>query len=85
MLDYFASEHCKGCRNEQCRMFKTCGVRGCHQEKEMDFCYQCEEFPCDKTNFDENLYKSWVLINEKIKKTDIEQYYEKTRTRPRYV
>jgi len=85
MLDYFASEHCKGCRNEQCRMFKTCGVRSCHQEKEIDFCYQCEEFPCNRTNFDEGLYKGWVLINEKIKKTGIEQYYEKTKTRPRYV
>lgn len=31
MLDYFAAEHCHGCRNEQCRVFKNCGVRPCHQ------------------------------------------------------
>jgi hypothetical protein len=84
MLDYFASENCKGCRNEQCKLFKNCGIRSCHQAKQLDFCYQCDEFPCNRTHFDEQLYKRWVLINEKIKKIGIEAYYEKTRTRPRY-
>ena len=84
MLDYFASENCKGCRNEQCKLFKDCGVRPCHQEKGIDFCYQCDEFPCDKTNFDTGLYKGWVMINKKIKKIGVENFYKKTRTRPRY-
>jgi hypothetical protein len=85
LLDYLASENCRGCRKEQCKLFKTCGVRACHQEKHVDFCYQCEEFPCDKTNFDENLYKAWLRINEIIKKKGIDHYYEITTTRPRYV
>ena len=85
MLDYFASENCKGCRNEQCKLFKDCGVRGCHQEKQIDFCYQCDQFPCDRTNFDPGLYKGWVMINEKIRETSLEQFYEKTKTRPRYI
>ena len=85
MLDYFASVNCKGCRNEQCKMFKNCGVRPCHQKKQVDFCYQCDEFPCNKTNFDENLYKAWVRINEIIKKEGLEKYYEGTLTRPRYI
>jgi hypothetical protein len=85
MLNYFASENCMGCRNEQCRLFKSCGVRSCHQEKQIDFCYQCDEFPCNKTNFDEQMHKMWVLRNEKIKETGIEPYYQKTKTRPRYV
>ncbi len=84
MLDYFASENCKGCRNEQCKLFKDCGVRGCHQEKQIDFCYQCDQFSCDKINFDPGLYKGWVAINEIIQKKGIEEYYEKARTRPRY-
>ena len=85
MLDYFAAENCRGCRNEQCRLFKNCGVRSCHQEKQIDFCYQCSDFPCNRTHFDEGLYKGWVLINEKIKKTGIEEFYEKTKNRPRYL
>lgn len=84
MLDFFASENCKGCRNEQCKLYKNCGVRGCHQEKQIDFCYQCEEFPCNRTNFDAQLYNMWVQLNEKIKNTDIEHFYEKTKNRHRY-
>jgi hypothetical protein len=85
MLDYFAKGNCTGCRNEQCKLFKDCGVRPCHQEKQVDFCYQCEEFPCDRTNFDENLYKAWVKINEIIRKKGLENYCEQTLKRPRYV
>ena len=85
VLDYFASENCQGCRNEQCKLFKDCGVRGCHQEKQIDFCYQCDEFPCDRTNFDVNLHKAWVRINEIIKNEGMEKYHEKTQRRPRYI
>ena len=84
MLDYFASENCRGCRNEQCKLFKDCGVRVCHQENGIDFCHQCDLFPCDKTHFDDGLYKGWVLINEKIREVGLEKFYEKARTRPRY-
>jgi len=84
MLDYFASENCRGCRNEQCKLFKECGVRPCHQEKQVDFCYQCDAFPCNRTHFDEGLYNAWIRINEIIRKDGIEKYYEKTLTRPRY-
>jgi hypothetical protein len=84
MLDYFAAGHCHGCRNEQCRVFKNCGVRPCHQEMGVDFCYQCDQFPCNNTRFDENLYNSWVAINQIIRKKGIETYCETARTRPRY-
>ncbi len=84
MLDYFASENCNGCRQEQCQIFTNCGVRPCHQEKQIDFCYQCEEFPCNRTNFDESLYKRWVAINEMIRKKGIEVYCEQARRCPRY-
>jgi len=84
MLDYFAAENCQGCRNEQCKLFKNCGVRVCHQEKQIDFCYQCDQFPCNKTNFDPGLYKGWVIINKKIKEKGVEQFAEEARNRPRY-
>lgn len=84
MLDYLASENCRGCRKEQCKLFKNCGVRPCHQEKQIDYCFQCDEFPCNRTNFDEHLNKRWVRINEKIRETGLEPFYEKSKTRPRY-
>ncbi len=84
MLDYFAADHCHGCRNEQCRLFKKCSVRPCHQEKGVDFCYQCDKFPCDNTGFDETLHKRWVAINKSIRKKGIQAYCETTRNSPRY-
>lgn len=84
MLDYFAAENCRGCRNEQCKLFGNCGIRKCHQEKQIDFCYQCDEFPCEKTNFDPGLHKAWVIMNEKIRRIGIEPYCEAARTRCRY-
>jgi hypothetical protein len=84
MLDYFSSENCTGCRNEQCKLFAGCGVRPCIQERGVDFCYECDEFPCEKTNFDPALVKGWTLINEKIRDIGIEAYAQKARTRPRY-
>jgi hypothetical protein len=84
MLDYFAAEHCQGCRQEQCKLYRNCGVRPCHQEMGVDFCFQCDRFPCDRTHFDEGLYKGWVAINKIIRDKGIEAYCEKARTRPRY-
>lgn len=85
MLEYFASENCKGCRNEYCKLFKNCGVRSCHQQKKLDFCFQCNEFPCDKTNFDEHLLKRWIKLNERIRDIGIENYYDETKDQNRYI
>jgi hypothetical protein len=84
MLDYFASENCQGCRNEQCKMFKNCGVRPCHQARQVDYCHQCDDFPCDQTNFDPLMYSNWVRLNEKIKRVGLEEFYAVNRNRPRY-
>ena len=85
MLDYLASKNCRGCRNEQCKLFQNCGVRACHQEKQIDFCHQCPDFPCEKTGFDEHLHARWVKLNERIRAVGVEQYFEETRDLPRYV
>jgi hypothetical protein len=84
MPDYLASENCQGCRHEQCKLFKDCGVRPCHQGKNMDYCYECDEFPCSKTGFDEHLHARWIKLNERIREVGIEQYYAETKTLPRY-
>ena len=84
VLDYLASGNCEGCRNEQCRLFKGCGVRVCHQQKQVDFCFQCDEFPCDRTNFDQGLNTVWVKVNEKIRKQGLETYCQDSMNRPRY-
>lgn len=85
LLEYFASEKCRGCRHEQCKLFTGCGVRQCHQEKNIDYCHQCDDFPCAKTGFDKHLYDRWIKLNERIKAVGVEQYYDETKDKPRYV
>jgi hypothetical protein len=84
MLEHFATESCHGCRNEICKLFKTCGVRPCHEARNVDFCFQCDEFPCDKTGFDENLRVRWVAMNRRMQEVGVEEFYAETRDHPRY-
>ena len=43
---------CKGCRNEHgtiayLDMTEPCNVYRCTEKKELNFCHECEDFPCD--------------------------------------
>ena len=43
---------CQGCRNEKgtipsFNMTEPCSVYKCTEEKGIDFCYDCSDFPCD--------------------------------------
>lgn len=50
----------------------------------MDFCFQCSEFLCEKTNFDPHLQRRWVQMNERMGEIGVEGYYEESRDQPRY-
>jgi hypothetical protein len=84
VLDYFSNIECKGCREEACKLFTDCKVKECSRNHKVEFCYQCDRFPCDESGFDENLKKRWITINERIKKIGLESYYEETKNLPRY-
>jgi len=84
MLDYFSAGKCTGCRKEHCVLFKNCNVRGCSENKQVDFCFQCSEFPCNNTGFDEHLQKRWKSINTKMKEGGVEAYYNKVKDKPNY-
>jgi hypothetical protein len=84
LLDYFASVNCAGCRKERCKIFKGCKVRDCHEKKSVDFCFQCSDFPCNDTGFDQHLYQRSVEINRRMNEIGIEKYYEEIKDKPRY-
>ena len=84
MLNYFSSPSCKGCREEKCKLFKACKVRTCSEEKKVDFCFECNEFPCEKTGFDEHLHKRSVAINNRMKEVGVERYYFEIKDKSRY-
>jgi len=83
-LDYLSTVECRGCRKEHCRLFISCKVRDCHVRKGVDFCFQCNNFPCHDTGFDEHLHKRYMEINRRMKETGVVAYYAEIRNAPRY-
>ena len=83
LLAFFTKADCKGCRAGQCR-YPNCGVRTCDQMKKVDFCFECDRFPCGKTNFDPDLKRRWIEMNTRMKQVGVERYYEETKDLPRY-
>ena len=83
LLHYLSEENCPGCRNGSC-LYPDCGVRDCYKHKGVDYCSQCDEFPCEKSNFDEHLKRRWIQINKRMKEIGIESYYQETKVDPRY-
>ena len=83
LLHYLAKGDCEGCRNGQCK-YPNCGVINCYKQKGVDFCFECNEFPCEKTNFDPDLKRRWIEMNNRIKEVGVTTYYEETKDLPRY-
>lgn len=83
-LECLTNISCKGCRQESCKLFTHCHVRECSREHTVDFCFQCKEFPCDKTGFDEHLQKRWLKINRLMQEIGTEAYYDEIKDTVRY-
>jgi hypothetical protein len=84
LLDLFSSGTCEGCRKQECHLFKDCKVKQCYKVQKVDYCYQCNHFPCDNTGFDENLKLRWVKINTRIREIGLDNYYNEIKDKPRY-
>lgn len=83
LLTFFTQSNCIGCRNGQC-IYGNCGVITCHKEKKVDFCFQCNEFPCEKSNFDADLRDRWIAMNSQMKEIGVVEYYNEVKVLPRY-
>jgi len=83
LLSHLASGDCLGCRRGTCK-YPRCNVISCHKKKGVDFCFQCEEFPCEKTNFDPDLKRRWIEMNKRMKEVGVSAYYEETKNKSRY-
>lgn len=84
LLEIFSRGKCRGCRKEKCILFKNCKVRDCSERKNVDFCFQCDDFPCNETGFDEHLHLRSVEINRRMKDIGVEVYYNEIKDKPRY-
>lgn len=83
VLAYLAQGDCRGCREGTCKFF-DCAVMACHKAKGVDFCFQCPEFPCERTNFDPNLRARWLQMQLRMREIGVEAFFEETKDLPRY-
>lgn len=83
LLDHLTRGDCEGCRAGMCR-YPGCIVPACSREKEVDFCFQCREFPCTRITFDPDLRQRWMEMNARMKEVGVEAFFEETRVLPRY-
>lgn len=84
LLNLFSIPKCIGCREEKCILYKNCKVRECSEKRKVDFCFQCNDFPCSDTGFDEHLYKRFQKINERMKRIGIDAYFNEIKDKSRY-
>ena len=82
MLELFAGFDCPGCRSEahQCKI-KNCTYRECTISKNINFCAECDDFPCDK----EEYIHCWRSANTRIREVGIEQFFDEEKEKPHYL
>lgn len=83
VLGFLRGADCAGCR-EGGYPLPFCAARECFREKGVDFCFQCDEYPCGRNQYPETMDERWRAINERIRAVGPEQYYRESLERPRY-
>jgi hypothetical protein len=83
LLSFLGEGSCGGCRKGGC-LFRNCVVHRCVQEKGVDFCFECKEFPCEGKGLHPPLYEKWKQNNEMMKALGVRRFHEKTKDLKRY-
>ncbi len=82
-MQFLTSGQCEGCRKGK-GMYPQCAVKDCFKEKKVNFCGECDEFPCTKNKYPQELEKRWLDNNYKIKNEGVEKYYYEQKDKPCY-
>ena len=83
ILSHFAKGTCGGCRSNNVQCPLECHAKTCRKERNINFCFECDEFPCDK-QFKGKLRERWIYINNRMKEIGVENYYFEQSQLPRY-
>jgi hypothetical protein len=83
ILGFLREGDCAGCRAGGYPL-PFCAARVCTREKGVDFCFQCDEYPCSRNQYPEGLAERWRVINERMREVGPLEYYCESLTKPRY-
>ncbi|MDE6052368.1 MAG: DUF3795 domain-containing protein [Lachnospiraceae bacterium] len=88
VLRMYRSAPCSGCRSTEhngCSI-ERCFLLECTKKHNIDFCGECDEFPCKKAMelFEEEVYGQWLAGNQQIRDHGIEFFWENNSGSPHY-
>ncbi len=83
VLDRLADADCSGCRDGRC-LLTSCGVKDCAPAHGVDWCCECPEFPCEKSNLPPMLRQRWRRNTERIRELGPAAWLDAIRKKPRY-
>jgi len=83
ILGFFRGSDCPGCREQGCPL-PICAARDCYREKGVDFCFQCDEYPCERNQYPQIMVERWRAVNDRMREVGPEQYYRESLEKPRY-
>ncbi|MDD3024012.1 MAG: DUF3795 domain-containing protein [Syntrophomonadaceae bacterium] len=83
VLKTFAGAACSGCRGDNVLCPIECTAGECTRKKGLDFCFQCEEFPCSK-KIDPQIQKRWLDFNRRMKEIGAAEFCAEQNHKPRY-
>lgn len=88
ILHMYSDAPCSGCRSTE---HNGCSIEGCFllectKKHGVDFCGECDEFPCQKTSelFEEQVYEQWLKGNQEIRDHGIELFWSNNSEKPHY-
>ena len=88
MLRFYTGANCPGCRKggQKGSCIEGCMIPECTKAHGVDFCGQCEEFPCVKPGkvFEPQVLKQWEEGNAFIRDHGPEAFWEAFQRKPHY-
>jgi hypothetical protein len=83
VLDLLAGAACTGCRGGGSSL-PFCAARLCFKEQGVDYCFQCEHYPCSRNEYPESFHARWRATNDRMREVGVETYYRESLRSPRY-
>lgn len=88
ILSSLADGLCCGCRLEETIKLVSCPIncplKDC-SDKGVDFCYQCDDYPCEKLKLMNSNFGEYVRQrNDRMKEIGVAAYYNERFKQPRY-
>ena len=86
----YTRPRCSGCRNNrnpECSL-KGCFIPECTREHGVDYCGECEAFPCRKVDAifpNPTVYQRWLRGNTRIRQVGAAQFFEEEKGKSHYI